>query len=141
MKNLVNDINSENFNTSHNVTVKVKPCFQTVIQTEQNNIEFLWSYDVTIQNSNPFPIQLLSRYWKVFDANGYIEEVEGEGVVGLQPIIAAGDSFNYSSQVKLFTNSGMMLGHYRMQDNTGNDLEIDIPAFSLDSAIEEVRVN
>ncbi|MDF2966164.1 MAG: hypothetical protein K0Q51_1552 [Rickettsiaceae bacterium] len=140
MKNLFPNEEAFTYNTTNNVTVKVKPSFRTVAQSNDKS-QFVWSYDVTIENFNPYPIQLLSRYWKVFDANGYIEEVEGEGVIGMQPVIEAGESFNYSSQVKLFTNSGMMLGYYKMQDNIGNDLQVNIPAFSLDTSLEEMSIN
>jgi ApaG protein len=140
MKNITFSEEPFAYNSNHNVRVNVKSSFKNVINNIENT-QFVWSYDVAIENLNPFPIQLLSRYWKVFDANGYIEEVEGEGVIGQQPVIVSGETFSYSSQVKLFTNSGMMLGFYKMQDAVGNDLQVNIPAFSLDISLEEMRVN
>jgi ApaG protein len=77
-------------------------------------------------------VQLRSRYWQITDANGRVEEVRGAGVVGEQPVLDPGDSFQYSSGCPLTTSSGVMVGRYQMQNPTGNTFEVDIPAFSLD---------
>jgi ApaG protein len=78
-------------------------------------------------------VQLKSRYWRITDAQGRTQEVRGEGVVGEQPILAPGESFEYTSGTPLTTSSGIMVGRYYMETVDGRGLEVDIPAFSLDS--------
>jgi ApaG protein len=80
---------------------------------------------------------LRSRYWQITDGNGHIEEVQGAGVIGEQPTLNPGDSYQYSSGCPLSTTSGVMVGRYQMQASDGNAFEVDIPAFSLD--IPEAR--
>jgi ApaG protein len=75
---------------------------------------------------------LLSRYWHITDGTGHVQEVRGPGVVGEQPELEPGDSFNYTSGCPLPTPSGIMVGRYTMQNDGGELFEIDIPAFSLD---------
>lgn len=94
---------------------------------------FIWAYQVRIENRNKFSIKLISRYWKIIDEFGELQEVKGEGVVGEQPIILANQSYQYSSGVHLRYPSGIMSGHYKMI-NLDNDteFEVEIPTFSLD---------
>ena len=75
---------------------------------------------------------LRSRYWHITDENGQVEEVQGPGVVGEQPVLDPGDSFQYSSGCPLSTPSGVMVGRYQMEGEDGSSFEIEIPAFSLD---------
>lgn len=101
-------------------------------QSEPEESRYVWGYRITIANNSLQTVQLRSRYWQITDAYGNIEEVEGQGVVGEQPILAPGDSYQYSSGCPLTTSSGIMVGHYMMQGAGGLTFNIDIPAFSLD---------
>ena len=76
---------------------------------------------------------LRSRYWKITDGRGRIQEVRGAGVVGEQPTLAPGQSFEYTSGAPLPTPSGFMVGSYQMQASDGHLFNVEIPAFSLDS--------
>lgn len=93
---------------------------------------YFWAYRVTIDNQSDEFVQLLSRYWHITDGNGRVEEVRGPGVVGEQPELDPGDSFQYTSGCPLTTPSGIMVGRYTMRNAKGEMFEIDIPAFSLD---------
>ncbi|MBN9073583.1 MAG: Co2+/Mg2+ efflux protein ApaG [Rhizobiales bacterium] len=93
---------------------------------------YFWAYRVTIDNQSDEFVQLLSRYWRITDGNGRVEEVNGPGVVGEQPEFDPGDSFQYTSGCPLTTPSGIMVGRYTMRNAEGEMFEIDIPAFSLD---------
>ena len=78
-------------------------------------------------------MQLLTRYWKITDAQGNVQEVRGDGVVGEQPVLEPGERFEYTSGAPLPTPSGFMVGSYNMRSNTGERFDVEIPAFSLDS--------
>jgi ApaG protein len=93
---------------------------------------YFWSYTITIRNLGPVPVQLRARYWRITDALGRVQEVEGAGVVGEEPSLAPGESFEYTSGCPLTTPSGFMTGHYRMQTPEGDFFDAEIPAFSLD---------
>ena len=96
---------------------------------------------MTGKNRSTRVVQLLSRYWHITDANGRVEEVRGAGVVGEQPELNPGDSYQYTSGCPLPTSSGIMVGSYTMQDGRGKTFEIAIPAFSLDLPGEKRTVN
>ncbi len=93
---------------------------------------YLWSYKVIIKNNEKEKIKLISRHWKIFDSNGNFREVKGKGVVGEQPTIEPGDKFEYTSGTPLKTSSGIMHGSYLMLSFDGEEVKVDIPAFSLD---------
>ena len=116
---------------SHDVQVSVAPIF-LVEQSFPENNHYLWLYHVTIENQRSHQIQILTRYWHIVDAYGKIQEVRGDGVVGQQPIIKPGKSYEYVSSIPLTTPSGLMRGLYHGRANK-QDLEIVIPTFSLDS--------
>jgi len=84
---------------------------------------------------------LVSRHWRITDALGRIQEVRGPGVVGEQPVLGPGQSFQYTSGVPLPTPSGFMVGTYNMVSTTGDHFDIEIPAFSLDSPSAERTLN
>lgn len=93
---------------------------------------FLFSYGIRIENQNPYPIKLLSRYWKITDGNARVREVRGEGVIGEQPIIAPGESYSYRSSSDFKTDIGKMRGYYKMQSlETNRVFEVVIPEFVL----------
>ncbi len=94
--------------------------------------EFLFAYRITIENKNAFPIKLWSRYWHIFDSNNSIKEVEGDGVVGVQPIIQPNEQYNYISACSLQTEIGKMQGTYTMQNlYTLKKFKVRIPVFNL----------
>jgi len=88
-------------------------------------------YTVKITNEGDDTVQLLSRHWVVTDANGRIDEVRGPGVVGEQPVLAPGESFQYTSGTPLNTASGLMRGTYQMVTEEGDHFDVEIAAFSL----------
>ena len=102
---------------------------------------YVWAYRIVIENNSGSTVQLQSRYWRITDQNGRVEEVRGPGVVGEQPILNPGDSYTYSSGCPLTTPSGTMVGRYQMRGEDGRDFEIDIPAFSLDIPGEKRVLN
>ncbi len=117
---------------TNSIAVTVEPSFLED-QSAPEEDRYVWAYRITIENQSAEPIQLCSRYWKITDANGYSREVQGPGVVGEQPMLHPGDSYEYTSGAPLNTPGGIMVGNYTMQNNRGETFTVDIPAFSLDS--------
>lgn len=103
--------------------------------------QYFWSYTIGIANLGTETVQLVSRHWVITDALGHVEEVRGPGVVGEQPVLAPGQSFEYTSGVPLRTATGIMAGSYRMQTAHGERFDVDIPAFSLDSPHMRISLN
>lgn len=126
--------------TTHSIMVSVEPTYLDDESRPRRN-RYVWAYHVTIENQGAEPVQLKSRYWKITDSLGRTQEVRGEGVIGEQPIISPGESYEYSSGTPLSTPSGIMVGSYYMETGDGRTLEIDIPAFSLDSPEERSQVH
>jgi ApaG protein len=126
--------------TTRAIRVSVKPYFIDE-QSEPEDNHFVWAYRVQIENTGPETVQLRSRYWRITDSAGGMQEVEGEGVVGEQPVLRPGESFEYVSGTPLSTPSGVMLGRYTMENTRGEAFEVEIPPFSLDSPYESVSVN
>jgi ApaG protein len=90
------------------------------------------AYRVTIENNNTFPVKLLRRHWHIFDSNAAEREVEGEGVVGIQPRINPGDQYQYISGCNLRTEMGKMYGTYTMQNLAEKtDFDVKIPVFHM----------
>ena len=117
--------------TTQGITVTVEPRFDGDI-SEGQDIKYIFTYTITIHNTLAYGVRLLSRKWRIFDSIGKHHTVEGEGVVGLQPEIAPGDSFTYSSWCPLDTNLGTMEGSYTMENTlTGDRFDISIPRFEL----------
>lgn len=132
---------SDTFSTqSHSVIVTVKVQF---IEEESlpNGPHYVWAYHINIQNQSVETLQLLRRFWRIVDATGYVEEVEGEGVVGEMPILAPGESYQYTSGVPLNTPSGIMGGYYEMETQDERTIKILIPTFVLNSPEESVTIN
>lgn len=92
---------------------------------------YFFAYKVTIKNIGAATAQLMSRHWIITDALGHTEEVRGPGVVGLQPKITGGQSFEYDSACPLRTSSGTMKGSYQFVDENGESFDIEIPEFYL----------
>lgn len=121
--------------TTHSISITVEPYYLDD-ESEPGDHRYVWAYKVKIENHGGDTVQLKSRYWRITDAKGRTQEVRGEGVVGEQPILAPGESFEYTSGTPLATSSGIMVGRYYMETVDGRGLEVDIPAFSLDSPDE-----
>lgn len=117
--------------TTREIDVEVEPFFLPD-RSDPDESHFVWGYRVTIVNNSPMRVQLLERYWRITDGLGRVEEVRGEGVVGEQPELYPGDSYQYTSGCPLRTPSGIMVGTYTMETESGERFEVDIPAFSLD---------
>jgi ApaG protein len=96
---------------------------------------------VRIENKGEEAVQLRNRYWRITDALGRVQEVRGAGVVGEQPLLRPGQSFEYTSGTPLPTPSGIMTGSYEMEGSNGEKFSVAIPAFSLDSPHQQIRVN
>lgn len=93
---------------------------------------FLFSYGIEIENKNPYPIQLISRHWYIADSNTQRREVEGEGVIGMQPVIQPNEKYTYRSTCDFTTDTGKMCGSYRMKnEQTGKEFTVEIPEFLL----------
>lgn len=116
---------------SEGVEISVETFYQSDYSNPMNH-EFMFAYRITIENHNAFTVQLLQRHWYIFDSNGEHREVEGEGVVGLQPIIQPGEQFQYVSGCNLKTEMGKMQGHYTMENqNNKQKFDVNIPAFEM----------
>ncbi len=103
-------------------------------QSDPDEDRFVWAYQVTIHNKGRDTVQLLGRTWQITDGRGRTIKVEGQGVVGEQPVLEAGESFEYTSGTPLETPSGLMQGLYHMVNAaSGENFDAVIPPFSLDS--------
>ncbi len=100
-------------------------------QSEPRRGRWFWAYHVRIENEGPVAVQLLTRHWVITDGRGLRHSVEGEGVVGEQPQIAPGASFDYVSGCPLQTPTGTMQGSYHMIAADGSAFDVDIPKFAL----------
>lgn len=100
-------------------------------QSSPEKKQYAFAYHVTLSNGGHNDAQLISRHWIIIDGNGVRREVKGMGVVGEQPILSPGESYQYSSGAVLETVVGTMQGSYHMQGEDGEGFEVDIPVFSL----------
>ena len=126
--------------TTRNITVKVQPQFLAE-QSDPVSDQYVWLYTIKIENGGTEAVQLLNRHWIITNAAGHVEEVQGPGVIGEQPVLQPGDSFQYTSGCPLRTPSGMMVGTYEMVGPGDERFDIDIPAFSLDSPHQARQLN
>ncbi|NJS35369.1 MAG: Co2+/Mg2+ efflux protein ApaG [Brachymonas sp.] len=113
-------------------TVQVHPQFLPAQSAPSMGV-FGFAYTVTITNTGDITAQLISRTWNINDANGVTEKVKGEGVVGEQPLLAPGESFEYTSGCRLRTPTGTMHGQYHCIAEDGTAFDADIPMFVLDA--------
>ncbi|MBB4438266.1 ApaG protein [Rhizobium leguminosarum] len=114
------------------IEVVVEP-FYLEEQSDPEDDRYVWGYRIVISNNSGIAVRLVNRYWNITDQNGQVDEVTGPGVVGEQPRLSPGDTYEYSSGCPLDTPSGLMFGHYQMETDDGEMFDVDIPAFSLDS--------
>src|SRR3954463_8396813 len=103
--------------------------------------EYFWAYTIEITNRGAETVQLRTRHWRITDAMGRRQEVRGAGVIGKQPVLKPGESFEYTSGVPLPTASGFMTGTYGMASASGEAFEIAIPTFSLDGPDSQRTIN
>src|SRR5947209_6816791 len=125
--------------TTRSITVTVKPIYLEDQSSPAEN-HYVWAYQVRIENNGPETVQLRRRHWRITDAFGRMQEVRGAGVVGEQPVLGPGDAFEYTSGTPLPTPSGIMVGTYEMETKGGENFAVAIPAFSLDSPHQAVRL-
>ena len=122
------------------INIKVRPFFLEE-QSEPERNHFVWAYRVKILNQGGETVQLINRHWRITDNLGRMQEVKGPGVVGEQPILKPGESYNYTSGCPLETPSGIMVGHYEMTTLEGKRFLVEIPAFSLDSPHDSAPIH
>jgi len=126
--------------TTRSIQVTVQPIYLEE-QSAPDEQRFVWAYHVRIENQGPETVQLRTRHWRITDGFGRIQEVRGAGVVGEQPVLEPGGSFEYTSGTPLPTPSGFMVGTYQMETRSGERFDVAIPAFSLDSPHQSMKVN
>ncbi|KQV84043.1 Co2+/Mg2+ efflux protein ApaG [Rhizobium sp. Root1220] len=117
---------------TRDIEVVVEP-FYLEEQSDPEDDRYVWGYRIVISNKSSTTVRLVNRYWNITDQNGIVDEVTGAGVVGEQPRLSPGDTYEYSSGCPLDTPSGLMFGHYQMETDEGELFDVEIPAFSLDS--------
>jgi ApaG protein len=116
---------------TRSIEVEVEP-FYLADRSDPDQSRYVWGYRITIANHSEEFVQLLSRHWRITDGAGRVEEVRGPGVVGEQPELFPGDSYQYTSGCPLTTPSGVMVGRYTMRNARGELFDVAVPAFSLD---------
>ena len=113
----------------------VEVCVETFYQQDYSNpmqSEYMFAYRISIENHNSFPVKLHRRHWHIFDSSGTYREVEGEGVVGVQPVISPGEKYQYVSGCNLRTEMGRMHGTYQMENLNNKQLfDVNIPPFEM----------
>lgn len=117
------------------ISAGVKISVETFYQPDYSNVkdsEFMFAYRITIENNNGFAIKLLRRHWFIFDSNSTNREVEGEGVIGVQPTINPGEKYQYISGCNLRTEMGRMYGTYTMENlSNKKNFSVNIPCFEM----------
>jgi len=126
--------------TTHSIRVTVEPMYLEEQSSPSDN-HYVWAYHVRIENTGGNTVQLLTRHWKITDSLGRVQEVRSAGVVGEQPVLPPGEAFEYTSGTPLPTPSGIMVGSYGMEAESGQRFDVAIPAFSLDSPHQPVQLN
>lgn len=119
-----------NDTTANDIRVDVETAY-VAAQSDPGENRFVFSYTITIHNHGTVPAKLLTRHWVITDANGKVQEVRGDGVVGEQPHIQPGEGFQYSSGAVLETPVGTMQGDYQMLSDQGERFDAPIAPFRL----------
>ena len=119
---------------TRDIEVTVRPVYLDG-QSDVMDRKFVFGYFIRIENHGLEDIQLLRRHWFITNSNGQVQEVEGEGVIGQQPIIEPGGAHQYNSFCVLETFTGHMSGHYTMERPHGDRFKVDIPRFDLKAAV------
>ena len=126
--------------TTRLISVSVEPHYLEN-QSQPDAGKFVWAYTINVRNTGWETVKLMTRHWIITDGLGRTQEVKGDGVVGEQPTLKPGDSFQYTSACPLGTSSGMMRGSYQMINEMMQVFDVNIPAFSLDSPYDKHSVN
>ncbi|MGQ9371658.1 Co2+/Mg2+ efflux protein ApaG [Azospirillum sp. ST 5-10] len=127
-------------NVTRSIRVTVNPVYLEDQSVPAEN-HYVWAYHVRIENEGDETVQLRTRYWKITDGLGRVQEVRGPGVVGEQPVLEPGEAFEYTSGTPLAAPSGIMMGAYQMETERGETFDVAIPAFSLDSPHQPKQLN
>jgi len=117
--------------TTRAIKITVRPFYLEQNSSPDDN-RYVWAYHVRIENVGAETVQLRNRHWRITDSLGRLQEVRGPGVVGEQPVLGPGQSFEYTSSCPLPTPSGFMVGDYEMETKAGERFLAAVPAFSLD---------
>ena len=125
---------------TRNIEVTVKPEYLADRSSPATG-EYFWAYTIEITNRGTETVQLRTRHWRITDGMGRKQEVRGPGVVGKQPVLKPGESFEYTSGVPLPTPSGFMTGTYGMVSESGEGFDVQIPTFSLDAGETKRTLN
>ncbi|MBK9959553.1 MAG: Co2+/Mg2+ efflux protein ApaG [Chitinophagaceae bacterium] len=121
---------------SNGITITVETYYQPEYSNPVNG-DFMFAYQIKMENNNNFPVKILRRHWYIFDSNGTKREVEGEGVVGVQPTIKPGDQYQYVSGCNLRSEMGKMHGNYLVENlHKRNTFSVAIPAFELQAPLK-----
>ena len=126
--------------TTRSIRITVKSFFLDERSSPEDE-HYVFAYQVKIENQGAETVQLRNRYWKITDGYGQQQEVRGEGVVGQQPVLNPGESYEYTSGTPLGTPSGSMGCSYEMGTSEGESFDAAVPAFSLDSPYTPKRVH
>lgn len=118
------------YSTPHDIRVEVETMYVDA-QSDPEDNRYVFAYTITIRNVGALPARLLRRHWLITDANGKIQEVYGEGVVGEQPYLRPGEGFRYTSATMIETPVGSMQGRYQLIADDGQSFYAEIPPFSL----------
>ncbi len=118
--------------TTRDIRVTVRPTYLPE-QSAPADSHYVWAYQVRIENIGTQQVRVRSRYWRITDGLGRVQEVKGPGVVGEQPFIPPGAAYEYVSGTPLATPSGIMVGSYQVETDDGERFQVAVPAFSLDS--------
>jgi ApaG protein len=128
------------YETTRSITITVRPVYLDQHSSPDDG-RYVWAYHVRIENRGSETVQLKNRHWRITDGSGRLQEVRGAGVVGEQPVLGPGESFEYTSSCPLPTPSGIMVGDYEMSTEGGERFLAHVPAFSLDSPQPTIRLN
>ena len=126
--------------TTEAITITVEP-FYLDEQSQPDDGHYVWAYHVRIENNGKKTVQLMTRHWRITDSMGRVQEIQGDGVVGEQPVLSPGESFEYTSGTPLSTPSGIMVGTYQMETETGSHGDADSPPVHLDSPNQAGQVD
>ena len=126
--------------TTNEISITVRP-FYLDEQSSPDEEHYVWAYRVCIENCRDQTVRLINRHWRITDKLGRMQEHKGPGVVGEQPTLKPGETYEYTSGTPLPTPSGIMVGSYEMESEEGMRFEVEIPAFSLDSPYDSATVN
>jgi ApaG protein len=102
-------------------------------QSDANRSVYAFAYTITVRNTGRVAAQLIARHWIITDASGHTEEVKGLGVVGQQPLLKPGESFQYTSGTRMRTPSGLMRGSFLVVSEDGERADVEVPAFVLEA--------